>query len=249
MDLKRCPRCEKELPQTAEFFKRSSRTKGGFFCYCKVCDSKRVAEWKEKNPDKVRANRREWAAKNPDAVKRHRESVAAQHGGRYAQERCARYASDPAYRARQQDSVASAFQRHGDKYKLRFWVYNQDPKIKKRNVRRALDWALLNPDRKNVQLQNRRARKQLAGGSFDESDVKHLLSAQRGMCCYCGCTMGGKHTVEHLVPLSRGGTNWPSNLALACGPCNARKGAKTVEEFLEFMAIRHNVNQPGVKNG
>lgn len=249
MDLKRCPRCEKELPQTAEFFKRSSRTKGGFFCYCKACDNRRVAEWKQANPEKVKSQKRQWAAKNPDAVKRNRESMAEKHGERYAQERRDRYANDSEYRARQQAACTSAFDRMGDKYKLRFWAYNQSPEMKKRNSRRALDWAKTNPVQKNAQNNNRRARKQLAPGSFDEADVQRLLSAQRGMCCYCGCTMGGKHTVEHLVPLSRGGTNWPSNLALACSPCNARKGAKTVEEFLEFMATRHNVNQPGVKNG
>lgn len=44
-------------------------------------------------------------------------------------------------------------------------------------------------------------------------------------CFYC------KHvflmtdlTIEHLVPRSYGGTNDDSNIALACAPCNQRKG-------------------------
>ena len=38
-------------------------------------------------------------------------------------------------------------------------------------------------------------------------------------------------TIEHKTPLSRGGTNDPTNLVLSCSRCNARKGKLTVEEF------------------
>ena len=37
--------------------------------------------------------------------------------------------------------------------------------------------------------------------------------------------------IEHKTPLSRGGTNAYANLGVACRHCNARKHAKTVEEF------------------
>jgi 5-methylcytosine-specific restriction endonuclease McrA len=44
-------------------------------------------------------------------------------------------------------------------------------------------------------------------------------------CCYCRrvffCT---ELTVEHLIPLCLGGTNDPSNIALACSPCNHNRG-------------------------
>jgi hypothetical protein len=31
-------------------------------------------------------------------------------------------------------------------------------------------------------------------------------------------------TVDHVIPLSWGGTNHPSNLVVACSPCNMKKG-------------------------
>jgi 5-methylcytosine-specific restriction endonuclease McrA len=31
-------------------------------------------------------------------------------------------------------------------------------------------------------------------------------------------------TVDHVVPLARGGTDHPSNLVVACRPCNMKKG-------------------------
>jgi HNH endonuclease len=38
--------------------------------------------------------------------------------------------------------------------------------------------------------------------------------------------------LEHVIPRARGGSNRPSNLVLACIPCNTEKGSQTIEEFL-----------------
>lgn len=48
-------------------------------------------------------------------------------------------------------------------------------------------------------------------------------------CCYCG---NPDVTIDHIVPLSEGGTHAPSNLTAACRPCNARKHARTLLGFL-----------------
>lgn len=45
-------------------------------------------------------------------------------------------------------------------------------------------------------------------------------------------------TVDHKVPLSRGGTNDPSNLAPCCWRCNNDKGSLTDVEFLLILAAR-----------
>lgn len=43
----------------------------------------------------------------------------------------------------------------------------------------------------------------------------------------------GDDTLEHKIPISRGGTNAYENLAIACYKCNSSKKDKTVEEFLK----------------
>lgn len=43
--------------------------------------------------------------------------------------------------------------------------------------------------------------------------------------------LGTEATLDHYRPLSRGGTNDPSNLVLACRHCNDLKGSLTAEEF------------------
>jgi 5-methylcytosine-specific restriction endonuclease McrA len=44
-------------------------------------------------------------------------------------------------------------------------------------------------------------------------------------CCYCKRVfLIDELTIEHLVPLSLGGTNNTDNIALACAPCNHKRG-------------------------
>lgn len=51
-------------------------------------------------------------------------------------------------------------------------------------------------------------------------------------CIYCKQSIEfGKDTLEHKIPLIRGGTSEYSNLGVACGRCNSKKRHKTEEEY------------------
>ncbi len=51
-------------------------------------------------------------------------------------------------------------------------------------------------------------------------------------CVYCGTGLGlDNATLDHVMPVSRGGTHLPGNLVSACQPCNQRKGALLPAEF------------------
>lgn len=55
-------------------------------------------------------------------------------------------------------------------------------------------------------------------------------------CSYCGSDLNiFDAVVEHVTPLSRGGTNEFYNLAPSCSYCNAKKLTKTHHEFWEFL--------------
>lgn len=51
-------------------------------------------------------------------------------------------------------------------------------------------------------------------------------------CTYCG-ERGGRLECDHVIPVSRGGSNDITNLTTACFPCNRSKRDKTVEEWLQ----------------
>lgn len=51
-------------------------------------------------------------------------------------------------------------------------------------------------------------------------------------CHYCGKLIDGESPhLEHKTPISRGGSNHRTNLAIACASCNLKKGRKTEAEF------------------
>ena len=63
-----------------------------------------------------------------------------------------------------------------------------------------------------------------------------LFARDRYRCQYCGRTAAELKpreslTRDHLIPLSRGGTNEWTNCVTACSPCNTRKGNRMPAEI------------------
>lgn len=54
--------------------------------------------------------------------------------------------------------------------------------------------------------------------------IRFLFDMQNGECAYCFSTMENYH-IEHITPISFGGTNNLSNLVLSCPPCNLVAGS------------------------
>jgi 5-methylcytosine-specific restriction endonuclease McrA len=101
------------------------------------------------------------------------------------------------------------------------------------------DWRAANQDRIRAACQARYAKnpgpkraRSFARRSKAPMSVDLLRSVQTacdGICSYC---LGPANTVDHVFPLSRGGSNDPTNLVLACGLCNSKKRARTPLEFV-----------------
>lgn len=91
---------------------------------------------------------------------------------------------------------------------------------------------IANADKYRVYRHRRRALERAAEGDFTQQDIDKLLAQQQGLCVYCRCDIFATYEVDHIVPLSRGGSNWPHNLQLLCRHCNAAKGDNTHEEYI-----------------
>lgn len=87
----------------------------------------------------------------------------------------------------------------------------------------------------NYYTQLRRSR--LAGSEVEQGvTIAALRDLDGEDCCYCGCVMvfasfgrgsrpDNQATLEHVIPISRGGGHTFSNCAVACWRCNISKGA------------------------
>ena len=72
-------------------------------------------------------------------------------------------------------------------------------------------------------------------GHFPKYYVKfnrrNIYQRDNFTCQYCGKNFSREDlTIDHVIPKSRGGkSNW-TNVVLACGPCNAKKGSRLLRE-------------------
>ena len=66
---------------------------------------------------------------------------------------------------------------------------------------------------------------------FPTEIVKEVIAVSGGICPYCDKPFTGGH-IDHVIPVSKGGTNDRKNLAYVCARCNLSKGNKNLDEFL-----------------
>jgi 5-methylcytosine-specific restriction endonuclease McrA len=60
-----------------------------------------------------------------------------------------------------------------------------------------------------------------------------------GVCFYCGCRVAhGQLTMDHIVPLSRGGRSIKDNLVPCCKDCNTRKKTMLPVEWEDYLNRR-----------
>lgn len=109
--------------------------------------------------------------------------------------------------------------------------YAKNPESVKRSIKKYKEKEE-NRIKLRVRWSNRRALKRNADGKHTKQDVDALLAQQNNCCKACDADLliSGFH-VDHIFPLSRGGSNWPWNLQILCPTCNISKNAKDFEKW------------------
>lgn len=79
-------------------------------------------------------------------------------------------------------------------------------------------------------------------GSHTYEQWQSLVEQHEHKCYYCGVLTTNeegktKLTRDHILPLSRGGTDDISNVVPSCKSCNGSKGNKTLEEWKRVTVI------------
>lgn len=116
-------------------------------------------------------------------------------------------------------------------HKLKYAAANRD-----KEAARMRRWSKTNPEQASANVRSYKAKKRGAEGSHCAKDIEEILVLQGGFCVYCKIEIsnGNKH-IDHITPISRGGSNGPENLQVLCRTCNMRKHDKTHEEYLTFI--------------
>lgn len=233
--LKLCTLCKQDLP-VDRFIPRADRP-GTFHAWCKECRNgkykglyrsdpafraARIAEASErKKTQRLRPEVRERERVASRERKRIQLADPVEYEKHLARNRAwvaANKEREQQYESRQPAAKAARAKRRYERMKA---TPEGRAKLKE-------DHAKYSP----VALRNRRARKLKAPGKHTRADVLRQIEKQSGHCFWCSEAIpSGKHTVDHYVPLTKGGSNNPDNLVIACRSCNSRKWALDPEEF------------------
>lgn len=115
-------------------------------------------------------------------------------------------------------------------------------KHKDHRAKLTKEWIKNNPEKHKIHVktgwQNKRARKKQAEGNINSINLNIKLKNQWNLCFWCYDSLDDTWEVEHIIPLSRGGTNLDDNIVISCRNCNAQKNNKLPEEWFKYPLCR-----------
>ena len=203
-DTKTCLLCERELPATTDYFHKAPNDYLGLHRHCKECRNARRRDMSRTDPEYAEKNRMRslrWRTTNLERARDKARAYAASHR------------TEAVERVRQWREVNPERYKESCTYAVR-----------REHFRSNRDYYL-------AIKHNHRARKAGINGVLSGDEISGLYLAQEGVCAYCGEDMGAKYTVDHILPMSRGGENSIVNIALCCSLCNTSKHKDTPEEW------------------
>ena len=111
------------------------------------------------------------------------------------------------------------------------WYAENYPRIRERRVRQAMAWNKANPEkRREIVTRRRMAKRSIESERIDRAAVYE----RDGFKCHI-CEKHvppGERTLDHLIPLSRGGKHRADNVRLAHHRCNCRRGPGRIDAQL-----------------
>lgn len=239
VESRTCPRCK--INKLAAEFYASKSTGHGLTSYCRCCIKAETAKRQ--------------AGMTP------LQRVAAQD--RRQEQINLRRANDPVFAAALRLKESRWREKHGtapikNRFPEEHAAYMREWRTGNKEAARRISceanrrYRISDPDRVRISSAisnaNRRAHKLGLPGRLAYEDWLLILVKMHGRCAFClaeGCILD----LEHVDPLSKGGTNDRSNITSSCRPCNGQKHSRSLAEFCDLRSLNETAVRERIAHG
>lgn len=233
-----CESCKIEKTQNDFYKNKSSRS--GFEKTCKVCRSARgkinretyvddrdrseyMKNYRFKNKDKASDYRKKYYQENKPKLLDQNKNWTKKN-----KEYLKEYSKN--YREENREKINQHMVDTKKERRITKAAWHE--KNKEKNNQRNKNWFKENPLKARVLAVKRRSRIK-KDESFNDDDLKFIFKSQKGKCVCCNKSLKSGYHVDHIIPLSKGGSNCKKNIQLLYPTCNLQKHAKDPIEFMQ----------------
>lgn len=253
MNIKRCTKCKQQ--KSISNFNKDKTRDDGLFPQCRECKNAGKRKYYRENKDKVSKQNDEWVKNNPEKVNKIKKRYRDKNKEVLNEKSRDRYRDNPDkykeikkksyyknrasvlryqenYRKENPEAIRSRQNNYYKKNKEKILQYHKEfrKKYPERHKEHVRKWNERNKEKRQVITMNRIARRKKNGGSFTSEEWEALKKSCNYSCLCCGeIEPDIKLSIDHVIPISKGGRNDIANIQPLCLPCNQRKNVKTTD--------------------
>lgn len=175
--------------------------KDGRLFTCRACELAAAKAYYHMRREAILEKKRLWRVENPELAKSRDKAKNSRHPRKP--------------KTRVQMDKGNALKRQ------KYW----DDVEKSRALQR--EYCAANKEKRRIANHRRRARLYQAKGSYSKEDIARIYISQTEKCYWCGVKLNGKYEIDHIIALSKGGSNSPENICCACMSCNRSKNNRS----------------------
>lgn len=192
---------------------------------CRPCRIRWSNEYRAKNLDRVKQQQAKRYKENREEIRSRRKPYSKEEYAAY-------YAKNAEKISLRLKEYYLANAEEMRKKARKYYALNTEIVINKMKLYR-----MSNPEYSKINNNKRRAAKVKSGGSHTIYDIKQLFKLQKMKCACCKVSIKNGYHADHIIPLSKGGSNSKENIQLLCAPCNLKKSAKHPVDFMQEMGF------------
>lgn len=215
--MKECRKCL--ISKDIDSFYKNKNLKDGLQNFCKLCSSNLAKEYRKNNKDRITQQNKRRYLRNKEKCKIHNKEYRLKN-----KEKLNNY-----NKKYQKDNALKINERKRE-------LYNENIEFKRMKQRKKYKENIEYKIRKNAYNQNRRKLIRDSGLVISPEEIMKLYYQQDGICFYCTTKLDEfTFTIDHYIPLSKGGLHQIENIRISCKNCNCIKYNKMPEEFYKYI--------------